>query len=166
MPLSIFNMSLLIDIFLIASIAIIGWLGWSAGVTRSFFAVASGFLAVLAASKYPYQEGINYWLVFAITALFIVMLGGFFLRIVKFFFMNPFDKAGGAVLSVFVWIIVSVNVLIPTLTHGTRALDGSGQTVYKTLSQTIQTNAPLLKDYVPPYLEKKVLQKKSESGAG
>jgi uncharacterized membrane protein required for colicin V production len=156
--------SLLIDVFLIASVLIIGWLGWSAGVTRSFFALASGFLAVYAASKYPYQEGINYWLVFVIAALFVALAGGFVLRLVKFFFMNPFDKAGGAILSVCVWIIVCVNVLIPTLTHGTRALDGSGKTLYKTLSKTIQTNAPLLKDYVPPYLEEKVLRRQSRAG--
>ncbi|MDR2191435.1 MAG: hypothetical protein LBO62_00940 [Endomicrobium sp.] len=158
-------MSLLIDIFLAVSIALAAWLGWSAGATRSFFAAFSGFAAVFAASRYPYQEGINFWLIFVISALIIIMICGFVLRLVNFFFMKPFDKAGGAVLSVLVWIVVSVNVIVPTLTHGTRALDGSGNTLYKTFSRTIRKNVPILKDYIPPYLEKKVLQRQSESGA-
>jgi len=155
--------SLLIDIFLGVSILLIAWLGWSAGATRSFFAVLSGFIAIFAASKYPYQEGINFWLVFVISALIIVIICGFVLRLVKFFFMKPFDKAGGLVLSVLVWIVVSVNVVVPTLTHGTRALDGSENTLYKTLSRAIHKNIPVLKNYVPSYLEKKVLQKQSEN---
>lgn len=151
-------MTLLIDILLVASTVLIACLGWSAGLTRSFFAVLAGFLSVFAASKYPYQEGINYYLIFIITALAVMMVGGFVLRMVKFFFMNPADKAGGAVLSVVVWLIVSVNVIIPTLTHGTHALEGAARkTVYKTISKTMQSNIPLFRDYVPPFLEKRVL---------
>ena len=151
-------MTLLIDILLIASTVLIACLGWSAGITRSFFAVLAGFVSIFAANKYPYQEGINFYLIFIITALFIMMAGGFMLRVVKFFFMNPVDKAGGAILSVFVWLIVSINVLIPTLTHGTHALEGTARnTVYKTISNTMQSNIPLFRDYVPPSLERKVL---------
>ena len=157
-------MALLIDVFLAVSIFLIAWLGWSAGAVRSSFAALAGFMAIFAASKYPYQEGINFWLVFAISALIVIMLGGLVLRLVRFFFMNPFDKACGAILSVAVWTTVAVALVIPTLTHGTRAFDGSDGFLYRTLSQTIRKNVPVLKDYVPPYLEKKVLRKKSENG--
>ena len=151
-------MTLLIDILLIASTVLIACLGWSAGLTRTFFAVLAGFLSIFAASRYPYQEGINYYLIFVITALFVMMIGGFVLRMVKFFFMNPVDKVGGAVLGVFVWLIVCINVVIPTLTHGTNALEGPKQnTVYKTISKTMHSNIPLFRDYVPPLLEKRVL---------
>jgi hypothetical protein len=157
-------MSMLIDVFLAVSILIIAWLGWSAGAVRSFFAVLSGFTAIFAASAYPYQEGINFWLIFVISALAVIIACGFVLRIVKLFFMRPFDKVGGAVLSVAVWATVTVNVIIPTLTHETGALDGSGGFLYKNLSTVIHKNVPILKDYVPPYLEKKALRKKSENG--
>jgi hypothetical protein len=157
-------MSLLIDVFLAVSILLIAWLGWSAGAVRSFFAVLSGFMAIFAASVYPHQEGINFWLVFVISALAVIIACGFALRLVKFFFMRPFDKAGGAVLSVAVWAVVAVNVIVPTLTHGTGALDGQGGSFYKSVSAVIHKNVPVLKDYVPPYLEKKVLRKKSENG--
>lgn len=158
-------MTLLIDIFLIVSILVIAYLGWSAGLTRSFFAVLAGFLAIFAADKYPYQEGLNYYLIFVITALFIMMLGGFVLRLVHFFYMNTVDRAGGAVLSVLVWLVVSVNVIVPTLTHGTHALDGTTRTVYKTISKSMQKSIPLFKDYVPPSLEKKVLERQRNETA-
>ena len=93
-------MTLLIDIFILASILLTAWFGWSAGLTRSFFALLAGFVSVMAAEKYPYQSGINYYLVFAICSLVFYMTGAFALRIVKFFYMNLIDKAGGAVLSV------------------------------------------------------------------
>ncbi len=153
-------MSLLIDVFLIVSIILIAYLGWSAGLTRTFFAVFAGFLAIFAADKYPYQEGLNFYLVFLITAILVIIAGGFVLRIVSFFFMKPFDKAGGAVLSAAVWLIVSVNVIIPTLTYGTHALDGATHTVYKTISSTMHTQIPLFKDYIPSSLEKKVMERR------
>lgn len=156
-------MTLLIDIFLIASIILVAYLGWSAGFTRSFFAVIAGFLSILAASKYPYQDGINFYLVFVITALFVMIAGGFVLRLVNFFYLKIVDRAGGAILSVVVWIVVSVNVIIPTLTHGTHALDGPAQnTVYTTISKTMHKNIPLFKDYVPPSLEQKVLERQQK----
>ena len=153
-------MPLLIDVFLIVSILLIAYLGWSAGFTRSFFAVLTGFLSILAANKYPYQEGINFYLIFVITALAIMFAGGFILRLVNFFYMNTVDKAGGAVLSALVWIVVSVNVVVPTLTHGTHALDGSAQkTIYKTISNKMHSHISIFKDYVPPALERKVLER-------
>lgn len=155
-------MTLLIDIFLVASVILIAYLGWSAGLTRSFFAVLAGFLAIAAAERYPYQEGINYYLVFVITAIVIFMICGFILRLIRFFFMNPFDKAGGAILSVAVWLIVSVNVLVPTLTHGTNALDENKQnTVYKTISRIMDEKLPLFQDYIPPVLEKRAIESQS-----
>ena len=131
-------------------------------MTRSFFAVFAGFISIFAASKYPYHDGINVYLVFVITALFVMMIGGFTLRVVRFFYMNTVDKAGGAVLSVLVWIIVSINVVVPTLTHGTHALDGSTHTLYKTISKAIQTNIPVFKDYVPASLENRALERQRE----
>ncbi|MCL2334569.1 MAG: hypothetical protein FWC57_00715 [Endomicrobia bacterium] len=156
-------MNLLIDIFLVASIAAIAYLGWKAGLTRSFFAVLAGFLAMFAAHKYPYHDGINIYLVFVITALFVMMAGGFTLRIVHFFYMNIVDKAGGAALSVLVWLVVSVNIVVPTLTHGTHALDGSTHTLYKTISDTMQRNIPLFRDYVPASLETKALERQRKT---
>ncbi len=156
-------MTLLIDIFILVSILLIAWFGWSAGLTRSFFAVLAGFVSVMAAEKYPYQSGINYYLVFAICALVFYMAGAFALRIVKFFYMNLIDKAGGAVLSVLVWFVVCVNVVVPTLTYGTQALGGSERSFYKTVSASMQKNMPFIKAYVPAVLENRVIARQSGS---
>ena len=155
-------MNLLVDVFLVASILVIAWFGWSAGLTRSFFAVLAGFLSIFAASIYPYQEGINFYLIFIITLVVVMMAGGFILRLVRFFFMNIVDKTGGAALSVIVWLIVAINVVIPTLTHGTRVLDGSTRTVYKTISKSMHAKIPLFKDYIPLALEKRVMNRENQ----
>ncbi|MDR1196579.1 MAG: CvpA family protein [Endomicrobium sp.] len=154
-------MTLLIDIFILVSAALIAWFGWSAGLTRSFFAVLAGFVSIMAAEKYPYQSGINYYLIFAICALVFYMAGAFILRAVRFFYMNLIDKAGGAVLSVLVWFVVCINVVVPTLTYGTNALDGSARSFYKTVSASMRKNIPFLKDYVPASLENKVIARLS-----
>jgi hypothetical protein len=154
-------MTLLIDIFLMASIALIAYFGWNAGLTRSFFAVLAGFVSIMAAEKYPYQAGINYWLIFVISIFIIFIIGAFVLRVVRFFYMNLIDKAGGALLSVLVWFIVCVNVIVPTLTFGTHALDGSARSIYKTISAYTHKNIPVFRAYVPPALERKVVARQS-----
>jgi hypothetical protein len=151
---------LTIDIFLVISVILIAWLGWSAGLARTFFAVFAGFMAIFASTKYPYQEGLNFYLVFLMTALLIIVLGVLTLRIIKFFYLNILDRLGGALLSVCIWLIVSINVLIPTMTHGTHALDRStNNIIYTTISNTMQSKIPMFKDYVPPLLERKVMER-------
>jgi uncharacterized membrane protein required for colicin V production len=156
-------MTLLIDIFILVSVVLIAWFGWSAGLTRSFFAVLAGFVSIMAAEKYPYQSGINYYLIFAICALVFYMTGAFILRIVRFFYMNLIDKAGGAVLSVLVWFVVCVNIVVPTLTYGTHALDGSSRSLYKTVSASMHKNIRMFKEYVPAILENKVIARQSNN---
>ena len=146
---------MVIDIFLVVSVILIAWLGWLTGFTRTFFAILAGLVAVFVASKYPYQEGLNFYIIFAITALFIIMLGGFILRIISFFYLNILDRIGGAVLSVCVWLIVAINVIIPTMLHGTYILDESTHTIYTIISHTMQAKIPMFKEYVLSSLEKK-----------
>jgi uncharacterized membrane protein required for colicin V production len=140
-----------IDIFLTLSIVLAVWLGWSAGFTRTFFAVLAGFLAVFAASKYPHQEGLNFYLVFAITALLVIMVGGFTLRLISFFYLNILDRIGGAALSACVWLIVSVNIIVPTVFCGTY-MSCDQSYIYKTVSRIMQSEVPVFKDYVPQSL--------------
>lgn len=145
---------MVIDTFLVVSIILIAWLGWSVGFTRTFFAVIAGFFAIFIANKYPYQEGINFYLVFAITALVVILIGAFMLRIISFFYLTILDKIGGLILSVCVWLIVSLNVIIPTMTHGIYAVDKSTHTtIYKIISHILQSNIPVFKNYIPQSLE-------------
>lgn len=147
-----------IDIFLTLSVFLTAWLGWRAGFTRTFFAGLAGFLAIFAASKYPYQEGINFYLVFAITALLAIMAGGFTLRLISFFYLNILDKIGGAVLSACIWLIVSVNIIVPTVICGNHVSDRTSH-IYKTISNIMQSKIPVFKDYVPQLLERKIMER-------
>jgi uncharacterized membrane protein len=144
---------LLIDIFFTVSTLLIIWLGWSTGLARTFFAVFAGFIAIFAANKYPYQEGMNAYLIFSIAAVFVLMVGTFTVRVIKFFYLNILDRIGGAFLSVCVWFVIFTNVLIPTMTSGTN-LNKSNSYAYTVISQTVHSKAPIFKDYIPLFLVK------------
>ncbi|GHT37709.1 hypothetical protein AGMMS49593_05390 [Endomicrobiia bacterium] len=148
---------MVIDIFLVISVVLIAWLGWSTGLVRAFFAVIAGFMATFVSAKCSYQEGLNVYLIFLVTALFVIMFGALILRIVSFFYLNILDRLGGALLSVCVWLIVSINILIPTI-HGTHKLDKSTSTIYTAISDIIQLKIPIFTDYIPPLLERKVVK--------
>jgi uncharacterized membrane protein required for colicin V production len=138
---------LVIDIFLTLSVVLAVCLGWSAGFTRAFFAVLAGFLAVFVANKYPYQEGLNFYLIFAITALLVIMSGGFALRLISLFYLNILDRIGGAALSAFVWLVVSVNIIIPAAFCGT-CMSYEQSYIYKTVSRATKSEVSVFKDYV------------------
>ncbi|GHT65746.1 hypothetical protein AGMMS49556_06000 [Endomicrobiia bacterium] len=142
---------MVIDIFLVISVVLIAWLGWSVGLVRTFFAVLAGFMATFVSVKCSYQESLNVYLVFLVTALFVIMLGALILRIVSFFYLNILDRLGGALLSVCVWLIVSINILIPTIAHRTHKLDKSTSTIYTAVSGTIQPRISIFTDYVHPF---------------
>jgi uncharacterized membrane protein required for colicin V production len=154
-------MTLLVDILLIINIIVAGYLGWRAGFTRSSFSVLAGFLAIYFANKYPYQDGVNAYIIFFIATLVIFILGAFVLRLVYFFYMNIVDKVGGMVLNIAVWLIISINVLVPTLTYGTAVLEGSTYSLYRVISEQMHLRIPVFKDYVPSALGKVAVEKQN-----
>jgi hypothetical protein len=144
---------LLIDVFFVIGIILVIWLGWSAGLVRSFFAVLAGFIAIFASDKYPYQEGMNAYLIFSISAVFVIMVGAFTLKIINFFYLNIFDKIGGAFLSLCVWLIVFINVIIPSLVSRTQ-FDASNSYIYSIITRTMPSKTLIFKDYIQLFLAK------------
>jgi uncharacterized membrane protein required for colicin V production len=131
------------------------WLGWSSGLTRTFFSILSGFVAIVAANKYPDNYGVNFYLVFSIAALFVIMLGSFTVKIVNFFYLNLLDKLLGAFLSVAVWCIIAVNVVVPTMTNASSVFDRTEKSVaYNFLCKEIHSKFPTFRNYVPSFLDK------------
>jgi uncharacterized membrane protein required for colicin V production len=154
-------MTLLIDILLAVNIILAGYLGWRAGLTRSSFAVFAGFISIYAANKYPYQEGVNSYLIFFISALIIFIAGAFILRLVHFFYMNIIDKVGGLFLNIAVWLIISINVLVPTLTYGTAVLEASKYSLYRVISEQMHLRIPVFKDYIPSAFGRAAIEKQN-----
>ncbi|MDR1417697.1 MAG: CvpA family protein [Endomicrobium sp.] len=149
---------MIIDIFLIISLILIAWLGWQTGFIRSCFAVIAGFCAILAAWKYPYQEGFNFYYIFIIVALFVIIVGGIVSRIIKFFYLNTIDRLGGLIVNILVWLIVSVNVIIPTMISGTHGLEEQKYVVYTYVSTIMKSKVHMFEDYVPSFLAKKFIK--------
>ena len=136
------------------------WLGWQAGLVRSCFAVLAGFCAILAASKYLYQKSLNFYYIFIIVALFIIIIGGIISRVIKLFYLNILDRLCGLMLSVVVWLIISVNIIIPIMISGTYGLEEQNHVVYTYISKLMKSKFSMLEDYVPDFLEKKFIEHK------
>ena len=131
-------------------------IGWSVGFTRIFFVIFAGFLAIFVVNKYSRLEGLNLCLIFVVTALFIIVMGCFIKRLINFLYMNFLDKISGLVLNICIWLILYINIIIPTLmVNKNYSLDISNGKVYKTVSYFMKSKIPILKDYVFPYVHLK-----------
>lgn len=112
------------DIIILFFLAVLVYIGFSAGVIKSFFAVAAGFVAIMLAENYPNRIGINYYLIFLASAFVVFLAGMLMSKIFKFLYLSLFDKIGGACLGLAIWFILSANVIIP----GMGGYAGAGET--------------------------------------
>ncbi|WP_372519412.1 hypothetical protein [Candidatus Ruminimicrobiellum ovillum] len=141
-------LSLLINIILFVLLAFLLYIGFYAGIIKSFFAVAAGFFAIVLAENYPYQSGINYYFIFAAVAIIIFLIGLFIFGIVKFFYLSIFDKLAGACLGIFIWLVLSANVVIPAFNNSENKAETATTTYISNLSKEV---LPVFGKYVPNF---------------
>jgi len=151
-------LTLITDIIIILLLLFLLYIGYYAGIIKSFFAVSAGFFAILLAENYPYQIGINYYLVFAVTAFVIFLIGLLIFKIVKFLYLSIFDKIAGACLGFFVWFVLSANFVIPVLN---KSADKAETVTTKTSSYISDFSSkvfPVFGQYVPKFVFDKKLK--------
>lgn len=147
-------LDILINVIIFALLAFLLYIGYYAGIIKSFFAVSAGFFAIILAENYPYQIGINYYFVFAAVALIIFLVGLFIFRIVKFFYLSIFDKLAGACLGIFIWFVLSANVVIPVFNTSVEKIEDKTTTYISNLSNE---TLPIFGKYVPKFIFDKKL---------
>lgn len=148
-------LNIVINIILFILLAFLLYIGYYAGIIKSFFAVAAGFFAIILAENYPYQFGINYYFVFAAVALIIFLIGIFIFKIVKFLYLSIFDKLAGACLGLFIWFVLSANFVIPTFNTSIEKIE-DGTTSY--ISNLSKEYLPAFGKYVPKVVFDKKLE--------
>ena len=141
-------LNILINIILFVLLAVLLYIGFYAGIIKSFFAVAAGFFAIVLAENYPYQFGINYYFIFAAVAIIIFLIGLFIFGIVKFFYLSIFDKLAGACLGIFIWLVLSANVVIPAFNTSANKAETATTTYISNLSKEV---LPIFGKYVPNF---------------
>ncbi|MBQ4178557.1 MAG: hypothetical protein II598_02310 [Elusimicrobia bacterium] len=141
-------LNILINIILFVLLAVLLYIGFYAGIIKSFFAVAAGFFAIVLAENYPYQFGINYYFIFAAVAIIIFLIGLFIFGIVKFFYLSIFDKLAGACLGIFIWFVLSANVVIPAFNTSANKAETATTTYISNLSKEV---LPIFGKYVPNF---------------
>lgn len=147
-------LNIVINVIIFVLLAFLLYIGYYAGIIKSFFAVSAGFLAIILAENYPYQAGINYYFVFAAVALIIFLIGLFIFRIVKFFYLSIFDKLAGACLGIFIWFVLSANVVIPVFNTSVEKIEDKTTTYISNLSKE---TLPVFGKYVPKFIFDKKL---------
>ena len=141
-------LNILINVTIFLLLAILLYISFSAGIIKSFFAVAAGFFAIVLAENYPYQSGINYYFIFAAVAIIIFLIGLFIFGVVKFFYLSIFDKLAGACLGIFIWLVLSANVVIPAFNNSENKVETATTTYISNLSKEV---LPIFGKYVPDF---------------
>ena len=147
--------ALIINIIVILTLIFLICIGFQAGIVRAVFAVAAGFFAVILAENYPYQYGINYYLIFAVSAFAIFLVGMFVFKILKFLCLSFFDKIAGAVLGVCLWFIISANFLVPVITHEVENVENN---FMDSCTNIIRKQVPFFSEYIPNFILDKRLK--------
>lgn len=138
-------LSFVIDISLIVLFIVFIHIGFEVGLIRSFFAFCAGFISILLAQNYPVQAGINYYLIFVVSAIVIYLAGLFIVRVVKLFYLSLFDKFAGIVLSFCICFMLTVNFVLPQINKKT---NGAKTTVGASIQKAYYNNVlPIIKKY-------------------
>ena len=151
-------LSLAIDGSIILLLLFLLYIGYYAGIIKSFFAVVSGFFAIVLAENYPNQVGINYYFVFVAVALIIFLVGIFVFKIVKFLYLSIFDKLAGACLGFFLWLILSVNVIIPSLDVYANQIQSKIEKTTSIISKLSKVTLPIFGKYIPSFIDNKKIK--------
>ena len=151
-------LSLAIDGSIILLLLFLLYIGYYAGIIKSFFAVVSGFFAIVLAESYPNQVGINYYFVFVAVALIIFLVGIFIFKIVKFLYLSIFDKLAGACLGFFLWLILSVNVIIPSLDVYANQIQSKIEKTTSIISKLSKVTLPIFGKYIPSFIDNKKIK--------
>ncbi len=151
-------LSLAIDISIILLLLFLLYIGYYAGIIKSFFAVVSGFFAIILAENYPYQVGINYYFVFVAVAIIIFLVGVFIFKIVKFLYLSIFDKLAGACFGFFLWFILSANVIIPSLDVYANQIQSKIEKTTSIISKLSKVTLPIFGKYIPSFIDNKKIK--------
>ena len=146
--------TLVINIIVVFALILLVYISFQAGIIRTVFAVLAGFISILLAENYPYQYGINYYLVFAFSALVVFFIGLFCVRVLRFLCLSIFDKLAGAAVGLILWFVICANCLVPTLTQGVEEME-NGFT--NSVSNIVQKTMPIFDEYIPKFaIDKKL----------
>lgn len=151
--------TLVINIIVVFALLLLVYISFQAGIIRTVFAVLAGFISILLAENYPYQYGINYYLVFAFSALVVFFIGLFCVRVLKFLCLSIFDKLAGAALGLILGFVICANCLVPTLTQGVEEME-NGFT--NSVSNIVQKTMPVFDEYIPKFTIDKKLKKSKD----
>jgi uncharacterized membrane protein required for colicin V production len=105
------------DIIALAFILLGGYFGLQTGILASTFYVASGFVGLWSAHHYAARLGMNFYLLFALAAAVVILLGFLLSRLFKKMFLGKPDRLIGGLLGLCLGVLIVSMALVPAFFH-------------------------------------------------
>jgi|GEM_PF-2525428 len=103
------------DLIILVLVLLFCTVGFRTGIVTSLFCISSGYIGLYVAKKYCVLLGMNFYLVFALAALVIILAGLFFGRLAQEILLGAFDNILGSALgAAFAIMMVSI-LMFPVL---------------------------------------------------
>jgi len=128
----------------IAIIFLIGIFGFKVGVLMSLFYFIAGFGGAWVAQSYSHALGINYYIVFIVVALLLLIIGFVIKRVVGALFLGWLDRSLGFIMGAIIAIWLVISVMYPYTLNMDKAVQGITSVSY--FSQKV---LPWLNDKFP-----------------
>src|SRR5271157_4474180 len=136
------------DIIVLVFVLLFCMAGFRTGIVSTIFCLSSGFLGLIAATKYTVALGMNFYLVFLLTAVLVIALGLFLGRIVQDKILGTFDNVMGMILGACFGIMLVSILMFPVLNK----LSWQNQ-VYVVSSYSGRHIIPAVQKMLPPVKE-------------
>ena len=92
------------------------------------------------------------------AGIIIFLVGIFIFKIVKFLYLSIFDKLAGACLGFFLWLILSVNVIIPSLDVYANQIQSKIEKTTSIISKLSKVTLPIFGKYIPSFIDNKKIK--------
>ena len=103
------------DVIVLVLVLLFCMAGFSTGIVSTIFCLSSGYAGLFVATKYSAQLGMNFYLVFLLTAAAIIALGLFLGRLAQENLLGTFDNVMGMILGACFGIMLISILMFPVL---------------------------------------------------
>jgi len=104
-------------VIVLAVIGMCVYFGYQTGIVASIFYILSGFVGLFMAQKYCPEPNINFYLVFAASAVCVIIIGFLIGKIFNKLLLGTLDRLGGVILGMILGIVMVGVVVFPISYH-------------------------------------------------
>jgi uncharacterized membrane protein required for colicin V production len=109
------------DIVVLIVVLLTTFFGSKTGIIASIFYIASSFIGMWVAHRFSAVVGINFYLLFIVTAAVVIFAGYLISKLFHAVLLGPADRIGGGVLGLILGILIVATIVVPLIRHSPSA---------------------------------------------